>query len=37
MVGYAGTEEGGMLFTVVLTADGSVSIIRGEQPDAPGA
>ena len=37
MVGYAGTEEGGMLFTVVLAADGSVSIIRGEQPDAPGA
>ncbi len=37
MIGYAGSMEGGMLFTVVLASDGTVSIIRGEQPEAPGA
>ncbi len=37
MVGYAGTEEGGILFTVILSADGTISILKGEQPDNPGA
>ncbi len=35
-VGYPGSDES-IPLTVILAADGTVSIIKGEQPDAPGA